>query len=158
VLIPDRLRAEFGGRPEQRFFGQQVCITGQVRLAGRIAHIVLDSSAHVLVRDEKAVPRFGDGAHRPCGQGAVAPKPTKEVRPDYPSGDLVRRRIEGRLLLEALVGTDGAVSGVRTLYSEVREFEPSAEAALRQWRFEPGTLNGTVVPMIVQVEMSFVLR
>lgn len=158
VLIPERLRAEFGGRPEQRFFGQQVCVTGQVRIARRIAHIVLESPAHVFVQEEKAVPRFGDGAHRPCEQGAVAPKLTREVRPNYPSEDLVRRRIEDRLLLEAVVGTDGAVSDVRTLYSEVRAFEPPAEAAIRQWRFEPGTLNGTAVPMIVQVEMRFVLR
>jgi outer membrane biosynthesis protein TonB len=33
-----------------------------------------------------------------------------------------------------------------------------AEAVLKAWRFEPATQNGTRVPMIVEVELTFTLK
>ncbi len=157
VVVPESLRAGLGGRTEDAFFGQPICVTGIVRQAKGIAHIVLDSAEHIQVQASGASRPFGAGAHRPCEPGARAPRLVREVKPDYPSGELVRQQIADRVLLEALVGDDGNVTDVRSLFAGTSQFVPVAEAAVRQWRFRPGTLDGVPVPMIVQVEMNFVL-
>jgi protein TonB len=49
-----------------------------------------------------------------------------------------RRRIEGRVELEFMIGTDGGVTDVRVLSSEPEGiFDREAIGALQRWRFEP---------------------
>jgi TonB family protein len=88
----------------------------------------------------------------------VRPKLSKEVKPSYPSADLVRKRREDRVVLQAVIGEDGTVTDVRAVYGMYPELNDAAQAALRQWRFSAGTRRGVPVRVIVDVEISFVLR
>jgi TonB family protein len=58
------------------------------------------------------------------------------------------------VILEATVGTEGAVQSVRVLRSAGVLDEP-AIAAVRQWRYSPLTLNGRAEPFILTVTLAF---
>ncbi|WP_395790870.1 TonB family protein [Aquimonas sp.] len=77
----------------------------------------------------------------PSSPTAVAPERLPEVvfRPALRYPPLAqRRRIEGRVELEFMIGTDGGVTDVRVLSSEPEGiFDREAIGALQRWRFEP---------------------
>ena len=69
-------------------------------------------------------------------------------------------RIEGIVVTEAVVLTDGSVGDVtvvRSLDSELG-LDQRAVAALKQWVFRPGTRNGKPERVLVTVEMHFTLK
>ena len=99
-----------------------------------------------------------DGAYGP-GSGVTLPRLLKEAKPQYTS-DAMQHLIEGTVLLECIVGIDGHVSDVTVIRSLDSEFGLDAKAveAARQWRFQPGTRNGEVVPVWITIELAFTLR
>ena len=92
-------------------------------------------------------------------QGVVAPRVISSVQPKYTEAAM-RARIEGTVLLGAVVqddGTVGEITIVRSLDS-TNGLDEQAITALKQWKFEPGTLKGKPVAVRVRVEMTFNLR
>ena len=83
----------------------------------------------------------------------------RHVEPNY-TADAMRARIQGILFLDAVVLPNGTVGDVRILVSLDREsgLDQAGIAAVRQWRFKPGTVRGTTGAMIVQIEMAFRLK
>jgi periplasmic protein TonB len=65
--------------------------------------------------------------------------------------------MEGTVLLEAVVLTNGQVGDVRIIRSLDSRLglDDQAVKALRAWRFNPGTHEGHPVPVIVTVELTF---
>lgn len=61
--------------------------------------------------------------------------------PRYPS-DLYRKKIEGRVVVEFIVGADGSVEAAQAIESTNRGFDRSAVQAVLNWRFEPGVKDG----------------
>jgi periplasmic protein TonB len=55
---------------------------------------------------------------------------------------------------------DGTVGDARIIRSLDQRFglDQEAIAAAKKWRFRPGLLNGKPVPVIVTIELSFMLR
>lgn len=100
----------------------------------------------------------GGGAYRP-GSGVTMPKVMREVKPMYTS-DAMRAKIQGTVVLEAVVNPDGTVGNVEIIKSLDGTFGLDQEAirAARQWRFMPGTLRGQPVPVLVTIELTFTLR
>jgi TonB family protein len=82
-----------------------------------------------------------------------------EVKPQY-TPDAMRIRIQGEVLLSAVVGPDGTVSRLRV----VRSLDPTsgldeqALDAVRRWRFKPGTRFGQPVAVQVQISVGFTMR
>jgi TonB family protein len=103
-------------------------------------------------RDEKP---FGTGVPRVCGP-VVAPRVLKEVQPNY-SPEGIGAKIQGRVLLDAIVGTDGKVRDVRIVYGLEPSLNREAVEAAKKWRFAPATSNGAPIATIVSIEMSFTL-
>jgi TonB family protein len=88
--------------------------------------------------------------------GAVKPpKQIKRVNPEYPSMAL-SARLQGVVILEATIGTDGKVSDVRVLRS-IPLLDGAASDAVRQWEYEPTIVNGVAVPVITSVAVEFKL-
>lgn len=84
-----------------------------------------------------------------AGQG---PGVIKRVEPIYPP--LARaRRIEGVVVLDAVILKDGTVDNVQVLESASGILDRSAVDALRQWRFTPGRRD-----VIMTLTVRFVLR
>ena len=96
------------------------------------------------------------GARRAC-ELLVEPKLLREVQPNY-SREGIARQIEGRVILEAVVGIDGKVTDMRVVFGLHESLDHEAREAVKKWRFKAGTLDGTPVPTIVSIEMSFTLR
>ena len=69
-------------------------------------------------------------------------------------------KIQGVVLLSAVVLPDGSVTDIRVIRSLDRSFGLDAKAieAARQWQFFPGTRQGEPVPVLVNIELEFNLR
>ena len=93
------------------------------------------------------------------GDGVTLPAPIKQVRPEYTDA-AKDARIEGSVLLECAVMTDGRAARIRVVKSldTVHGLDASAVEALRQWQFRPGTKDGKAVAVRVHVEMTFTLK
>ena len=78
------------------------------------------------------------------------------VAPAYPP--LARTaRVEGTVILEAVLDTEGRVREARVLRS-VPLLDAAALEAVQQWTFTPTRLNGDPVPVVLTVTVVFSLR
>jgi len=86
-----------------------------------------------------------------------SPHPIKRVKPRYPrlAMDL---KVEGEVWVECVVETDGRVEQCVVVRRLLHELEMEALRAAKAWRFKPGTRNGTPVPVVVTIQMTFTLR
>jgi protein TonB len=100
----------------------------------------------------------GGGFYRP-GSGVELPKVLHKVKPNYTAGAM-RNKVEGIVLLECIVLSNGSVGDVRIAKSLDPNFGLDQEAmkAARQWRFVPGTRLGEPVAVAVFFELTFSLR
>jgi protein TonB len=81
------------------------------------------------------------------------------AKPRYTS-DAMRARLQGSVLVECVVQLSGICTNARVLRSLDPVFGLDQEAikAAQEWRFLPGTRLGQPVPVIVTIELDFVLR
>ena len=98
----------------------------------------------------------GGGPYRP-GSGIEAPRLLREVKADY-SEDARQRNLEGDVVLEIVVRSDGAVGDVKVLKGLGAGLDQRAVQAVRQWRFTPARRLGTPVDVLVEVSVEFKLR
>jgi TonB family protein len=91
-------------------------------------------------------------------EGVVAPYliPESRVSPAYPQA-AYDARLEGTVTAAALVLKDGSVAYVEMLDTSHPNlgFEAAAEAAIRQWEFEPASKDGEIVDAFTVVRLSF---
>jgi periplasmic protein TonB len=94
-----------------------------------------------------------------AGPGVRLPTVVKSVKPDY-TPEAQRARIEGRVMLGAVVLADGTVDSVAIERSLDSMFglDEQAIKAMRQWVFKPGTKDGKPVAVRISVEMTFTLK
>jgi periplasmic protein TonB len=92
---------------------------------------------------------------RPGGQ-IREPKRIVDVAPVYPR-IAQTAQVQGIVILEAIIGTDGRVDGVRVLRS-VPLLDEAAIAAVKQWRYTPTLLNNVPVPVLMTITVKFHLR
>ena len=90
--------------------------------------------------------------------GGTAPKLRREVKPFYTLEALHQRKIAGVVWMEAVVLPDGTIGSVRVTRTLDPDLDQSAVASVRRWAFAPGMLNGSAVPVLVEVQMSFTIR
>jgi TonB family protein len=71
----------------------------------------------------------------------------------------MNRKIEGTVDVMAVVLPNGSVDRVRVMKSLDRQYGLDGEAvnAVKRATFEPGTLNGTPVPVLVIYQVQFKL-
>lgn len=93
----------------------------------------------------------------PLRVGAQVPEPRKlkNVPPDYPEV-AKQARVQGVVILEAVISPDGDVAEVKVLRG-IPLLDAAAIEAVRQWRYTPTYLNGVAVPVIMTVTVNFKL-
>ena len=98
-------------------------------------------------------------AVRSDAEGVTPPRLLREVKPAYTAA-AVRARIQGAVGLACIVERDGSVGPVRVVRSldAPSGLDEAAVRAVKEWRFAPGTRNGTPVRVEINIEMSFTLR
>ena len=78
-----------------------------------------------------------------------------DVTPQYPP-EAGRARIEGAVVLLAVIGTDGAVKDMR-VESGLPILAQAAMDAVKQWRYRPYLLNGEPVEVDSRITINFTL-
>ncbi|HUO26598.1 MAG TPA: energy transducer TonB [Candidatus Aquilonibacter sp.] len=68
-----------------------------------------------------------------------------------------RARVEGSVVLEALIGADGVIRNLRVL-SGPSILAPAAQEAVRQWRFRPYLQNGQPVETRANITVNFTIK
>jgi protein TonB len=102
----------------------------------------------------------GDGTRRDPdeifqpGGDVRSPELVRKVEPDYPEAAR-RARIEGVVILDAVITTRGDVEEVRVVKSAGPLLDSAAAEAVRRWSYRPATLNGRAVRVLLQVTVSF---
>ena len=107
---------------------------------------------------------LSDNASQPAAPTAPAPvggdvKPAKlisTVPPVYPP--MARsQHVAGDVRIDALIDAHGRVSAMKVV-SGPTILQQAAMDALRQWKYEPATLNGNAVAMHLTVTIQFHLQ
>jgi hypothetical protein len=112
--------------------------------------------------------------------GLVKPIAVQSVQAQY-TPEAMRARVHGSVGVQVVVGTDGSVDRARVVtmaWSVLGDFEPTtawssdtdsvapftqvtpglianALTAAKAWKFKPGTLNGTPVPVLTTITLTF---
>jgi len=94
--------------------------------------------------------------HAPTMPVTAHLKPAHVVQPEYPKM-AQRSRIEGEVLVELEVDSNGHVQRVRALSGDPM-LKEAAEEAARKWRFEPSAEGQTTEPVVTQVRFKFRLN
>jgi len=85
------------------------------------------------------------------------PRKIKYVEPIYP--EIARRaRVAGTVILEVVVDRDGNPKSIKVLRGLSMGLTEAAIEAVKQWKWEPSTLNGKPVEVIVVVTVNFKLQ
>jgi TonB family protein len=83
-----------------------------------------------------------------------------EMRPVYPD-ELQREGVEGMVVLDAVILTDGSLGNLR-LANDLVEVDPrlvsAATEAVRFWRYQPTLLNGVPVEVVTTITLNFRLE
>ena len=88
--------------------------------------------------------------------GIKPPARTKYVAPIYP--DIAKQaKVQGIVIIEAIIGVDGRVDNARVLRSH-QLLDEAALEAVREWQYTPTLLNGTPTPVIMTVTVVFKLN
>jgi protein TonB len=78
-----------------------------------------------------------------------------DVTPQYPP-EAGRARIEGTVVLLAVIGTDGSVKDVR-IESGLPILAQAAMDAVKQWRYKPYMIDGEPVEVDSRITINFTL-
>jgi TonB family protein len=88
------------------------------------------------------------------GDDLSAPEAITKVDPAYPQ-DLMHDRVEGTVVLYAVIHADGSVGDVKVLEGFDDRLNENARKALEHWRFRPGTKDGLPVDIEAVVRVPF---
>jgi len=100
-------------------------------------------------------PGWAEGAVRVGGQ-VMVPRKTRNVNPEYPA-IAQSARVQGVVIIESIIGTDGKVQDARILRS-IPLLDQAALDAVKQWEFVPTLLNGAPVPIVMTMTVQFTLQ
>ncbi len=106
-------------------------------------------SRHLLWLEDS----HGTRIYLPCGP-VRSPVAKQKVSPRYPD-NLRFLRIGGKVWLSVLVDPGGHPRQVQVIAGSSPEFSRSAVEAVKQWVYEPGTLDGKPVPVLLTSGFEF---
>ncbi len=90
------------------------------------------------------------------GGNVQAARIVNQPKPVYPP--LAKQaRIQGTVRFTAIIGADGTIRNLQ-LISGHPLLVPSAQEAVKQWRYQPTLLNGEPVEVITQIDVNFTLQ
>jgi TonB family protein len=99
---------------------------------------------------------FAEKIYR-IGPGIVAPKVLEKSEPKY-TDEARAAKLEGTVQLTLVVGVDQRAHDIKVTKSLNTGLDANAIAAIKAWRFQPGTKNGKPVPVLAHLEVNFRLQ
>lgn len=144
VVAPEAIGAESG----VVFEPENVATTG-------IEGIITGGVGQIVVDAPPPPPPAAATGPIVVGGNIKPPARTKYVAPVYP--EIARNaRVQGVVILEAIIGADGKVEQARVLRSKPL-LDEAALVAVRAWEYTPTLLNGRPTPVIMTVTVQFTL-
>ncbi len=104
-----------------------------------------------------AVRTFGDGDVMQVGGGVTAPEKIFAPQPRY-SEDARKSRVQGVVILQAIVDTMGNIAQVEVLKGLPLGLTESAIETVKGWRYKPATLDGKPVAVYMHLLINFSLQ
>ncbi len=100
----------------------------------------------------------GDSSPRTVRVGGDI-KPPVKVRGSAPVYPTIAKqtRVQGVVILEATIGTEGKVKDVKVVRSS-KVFDDAAVSAVRTWEYKPTMVDGQPVQVIVTIPVNFTLE
>jgi TonB family protein len=138
-----------GAQPEQIFASKKI-----YKLLVNMPNLNSASGSWILNFSELGTNAVGT---RPASSDLSAPAPLRKVDPKYPP-TLIKERVEGEVVLYAVIRRDGSVNSIQLVRGIDEQLDANSIEALRQWRFQPGTKQGTPVDVEAIVHIPFHLR
>ena len=108
------------------------------------------------VRTITASPQSSAPLRVRVSQGVMQGMSVSKVQPVYPP-EARAARVQGSVVLAAVIGRDGTVQSLRTVTSPSPLLEPAALDAVKQWKYRPYLLNGNPVEVDTQITVNFTL-
>jgi TonB family protein len=160
LVIPQETRARFGLGAEHGYVPRPLCVTGKIERSGRFYRVSVSHGDQLQFDGEPqpAPKAAAEALYRSCDEGVVWPEVLRSVHAHY-TPDAMRAGIEGSILLQGVVGTDGLTRNVLVLRSlDQGTLDEAAVKAFEQWLFRPGSRLGKPVPVVVTTQMAFTLK
>lgn len=85
------------------------------------------------------------------------PAVRNQTKPHFPT-ELKDKGISGRALISFTVDASGRVHDLQTVEATHPEFAESSLAAISEWRFSPGEIDGTPVNTRIEIPMMFTIN
>jgi TonB family protein len=145
---------------------------GWLALAGRTTTVAVDEApAPEEIRSRPALEKGAAGGAKGLGsratRGDLSPvrfegdvtRPIKISGPNPQYTEVARKaRIQGVVIVEAIIDKSGSVVGVRVLRPLPMGLDAAAVEAVRQWKFQPATLEGQPVDVLYNLTVNFRLK
>ena len=153
--IGDTLLVSVDGRAISRISGVE---NPQGHVALRLVQGAIEFTEMWVRRFAPPSPPPPAGTVQP-GSDVQVPRLVRDVKPSY-TANAMRAKIQGEVLLQAVVQPDGRVGDVRILRSldPKHGLDDQAMRTVRQWEFQPGTRQGEPVPVAVTIAIAFTLK
>ena len=87
------------------------------------------------------------------GGEVEAPVVLHRVEPNFESCQKKKIRLSGVPIIEAIIDERGTIREARILKSSHECIDEATLAAIRQWRFRPGTYRGKPVPVVFNLSV-----
>ena len=139
----------------RRFYEQGRFADAEAMAVRALEQIRAEAREQVIPNVEPRDSRDPSGPIR-VGGGIREPRKIRNVAPVYPE-EAQRAGVQGYVLMEALIGTDGSVRDAKVLGGEPL-LADAALTAVRQWIYTPTLLNGVPVEVLMNVTMHFKLN
>jgi TonB family protein len=99
-----------------------------------------------------------DTVYKVGDPGVTTPVLTHDVKPNY-TGDAMRRKVTGTIVLAAVVKTDGTVrDDVQVVEPLDPDLDAEAVRVVKLWTFKPGIKDDKPVNVSVRVDLTFTLK
>jgi TonB family protein len=115
--------------------------------------VIVDMLRATWLTTARPVTRTGDGPFR-VGGDVRAPVVISRVPPRY-TAEAKANRIAGIVIMELVIDREGNVADAKVLKPLPFGLDETALVAAKQWKFQPGTINGEPVDVIFNITINF---
>ena len=125
--------------------------------SGRRVHTLAINMPNINSGAGSWIVRFSEAQGARSKGKLFAPAPRVKVDPTYARA-AISERIEGEVILSAMIRNDGVVDHVKLIKSVDERLDQAAIAALGKWEFHPALKGGVPVDVQVVVRIPFRLK
>lgn len=86
-----------------------------------------------------------------------SPTIISRIEPQYPPA-LMRGKIPGKVSVHCIIDRNGRVRDAQVVYATMPAFGESVLRAMKDWRYQPASLNGTAVECYLDLTVDFGVR